>query len=193
MRPIVATLALFLVTAAGCQRGAQCKPGAPSKLELRNGSGALTLAWVGDDLCDGQWKRVGTLEAKPEAITLRDLAGKLRLEVTRESAEVGHARDQAGAKLRLYRDAKELRVLTDIGVPLGSVVPQTTRGAVVYNPGSSPLAKVSLREPDAVVTDMAGTALTYVHPSAALGPAGVFAIPSLDPSEALAIYIYWSR
>jgi hypothetical protein len=191
MKPLVVTLALL--AAAGCQRSSQCKPGASSKLELRNGSGALTLAWVGDDLCDGQWKRVGSLEAKPEAITLRDPAGKLRLELTRESAEVGHARDQAGPKLRLYRDAKELRVLTDVGVPLGSVVPQTTRGAVIYNPGSAPLAKVSLRDPDAVVTDMAGTALTYVHPSTALGPAGVFGVPSLDPAEALAIYIFWSR
>jgi hypothetical protein len=191
MKLIVATLALVLAT--GCQRSSQCKPGAPSKLELRNGSGALTLAWIGDDLCDGQWKRVGSLEAKPEAITLRDPAGRLRLELTRESAQIGHARDPAGPKLRLYRDDKELRVLTDVGVPLGSVVPQTTRGAVVYNPGSAPLGKVSLRDPDAVVTDMAGTALTYVHPSTALGPAGVFGIPSLDPAEALAIYIYWSR
>ncbi len=191
MKPLVVTFALVL--AGGCQRSSQCTSATPSKLELRNGSGALTLAWKGDDLCDGQMRRVGTLEAKPEAITLHDAGGKLRLELVRESAAVGHARDQAGPKLRLFRDDKELRVLTAAGVPLGSVVPETTRGAVIYNPGSAPLAKVSLRDPDAVVTDMAGTALTYVHPSTALGPAGVFGIPSLDPAEAVAIYIYWSR
>jgi hypothetical protein len=191
MKPLVVTLALVL--AAGCQRRSQCTSGTPSKIELRNGSGALMLAWKGDDLCDGQMKRTGSLETRPEAITLRDPAGRLRLELTRESAQVGHARDQTGPKWRLYRDDKELRVLTDVGVPLGSVVPQTTRGAVVYNPGSAPLAKVSLRDPDAVVTDMAGSALTYVHPSTALGPAGVFGVPSLDPAEALAIYIFWSR
>ena len=190
MKPLV--LATLLV-AVGCQRGSQCHPGTPSKLELRNGAGALTMAWKGDDLCDGQWKRVGSLEAGPDAVTLRDAAGKRRLELTRESPTVGHARDQAGPKLRLYRDDKELRVLTAAGVPLGSVVPETTRGAIIYNPGSTPLAKVSLRDPDAVVTDMSGTALTYVHPSTALGPAGVFGVPSLDPAEALAIYIFWSR
>jgi hypothetical protein len=191
MKPLV--VATLLLAAGGCQRSSQCKPGATPKLELRNGSGALTLAWMGEDLCDGQYKRVGSIDAKPEAITLRDAGGKLRLELTRESPSVGHARDQTGPKLRLYRDDKELRVLTDLGVPLGSVVPQTTRGAVIYNPASAPLAKVSLRDADAVVTDMAGSALTYVHPSAALGPAGVFGVPSLDPAEALAIYIYWSR
>ena len=96
MKPHVAALAL--VFAAGCQRSSQCKPGAATKVELRNGSGALTLAWTGQDLCDGQWKRVGSLDAKPEAITLRDPAGKLRLELTRESAQVGHARNTAGPK-----------------------------------------------------------------------------------------------
>jgi hypothetical protein len=192
MKPLaVATVALL--AAAGCNRRPVCAPGTPSKLELRNGAGALTLAWKGDDLCDGNLKRVALLEAKPDAVTLRDPAGKLRLELTRETPQVGHGRNDAGPTLRLYRDDKELRVLTDAGVPFGSVVPQTTRGAVIYNPGSAPLAKVSLRDPDAVVTDMAGTALTYVHPSTALGPAGVFGIPSLDPAEALAIYIYWSR
>jgi hypothetical protein len=50
-----------------------------------------------------------------------------------------------------------------------------------------------LRARDAVVTDMAGTALTYVSPAADFGAAGVFGVPSLDPAEALAIYIYWSR
>ena len=78
-------------------------------------------------------------------------------------------------------------------MPLGSVVPQTTRAAVIYNPASAPLAKVSLRDRDAVVTDMAGTALTYVSPAADFGAAGVFGVPSLDPAEALAIYIFWSR
>lgn len=192
MKALVAAT-LVLVAAAGCQRRSSCQPGTPSKLELRNGAGALTMAWKGDDLCDGNLKRIGSLEAKPEAVTLRDPAGKLRLELTKESAQVGHGRDETGPRVRLYRDDKELRVLSDGGVPFGSVVPQTTRGAVIYNPGSAPLAKVSLRDPDAVVTDMAGSALTYVHPSTALGPAGVFGIPSLDPAEALAIYIYWSR
>ena len=51
------------------------------------------------------------------------------------------------------------------GVPLGSVQPQTTSGALIYDQASSPMAKISLRDRDAVVLDMAGTALTYVHPS----------------------------
>ena len=40
---------------------------------------------------------------------------------------------------------------------------------------------------------MAGSALTYVTPAGDAGPAGVFGVPSLDTTEQLAIYIYWSR
>jgi hypothetical protein len=73
------------------------------------------------------------------------------------------------------------------------VAPETLKGAVIYNPASAPLGKVSLRDRDAVVTDMAGTALTYVTPATDPAVAGVFGVPALDPAEQLAIYIYWSR
>ncbi len=192
MKSIV-TLALVLA-AAGCHHGpARCAPATPSTLEVRNGSGALQLAWKGDDLCSGELRPVGTLTARDGAVTLKDAAGQLRLELTRESAAVGHGRDAAGPTMRLYRDARELRVLRADGVPLGSVAPETLKGAVVYNPASAPLSKVSLRDRDAVVTDMAGTALTYVTPATDPAVAGVFGVPSLDPAEQLAIYIYWSH
>ncbi len=191
MKPLFA-VALALA-AAGCHHPSRCAPGTPSKLEVRNGSGALMLAWKGEALCDGQLQTVGTLEAKKDTVTLRDASGKLRLELARESANVAQGRDQEGPHLRLYRDDRELRVLRGDGVPLGSVVPQTTRGAMIYSPASAPLAKVSLRDRDAVVTDLAGTALTYVTPATQAAPAGVFGVPSLDPAEQLAIYIYWSR
>ncbi len=191
MKPLV-VLMLALV-AGGCHRPAQCQPGAASKLEVRNGSGALELAWKGDALCDASDRTVGLVDVKKDTVTLRDAGGKLRLELVREAQGGGRGRDLEGPQLRLYRDDHELRVMRADGVPLGSVVPQTTTGAIVYDKSSAPLAKVSMRDRDAVVTDLAGTALTYVHPAANATAAGVFAVPSLDTAEQLALYIYWSR
>ena len=126
MKPIL--LAFALVAAGGCHRKTACAPGMASKLEVRNGSGALELAWKGDDLCDGQLRAVGTLEVKNGAVTLRDPAGKLRLELTNDpQSGVARGRDAEGPHLRLYRDARELRVLRADGVPLGSVVPETAK------------------------------------------------------------------
>ena len=75
----------------------------------------------------------------------------------------------------------------------GSIVPETLKGAAILSPASAPLGKVSLRDRDAVVTDMTGTALTYVTPATDPAVAGVFGVPSLDAAEQLAIYMYWSR
>lgn len=188
MRLVLVTLVL----AAGCQHK-QCEPGTRSRLELHDGSGATTLSWKGNDLCDAQLRRVATVETKNGAVTLKEPNGRLRLELTRESPEVAAGRDHEGPRLRAIRNAHELRVQRGDGVPYGSVVPEGKRAAVVYNPGSSPLAKVALRDNDAVVTDMAGSALTYVVPASDPGIAGVFGIPHLDPAEQLAIYIFWSR
>ena len=151
------------------------------------------LAQKGADLCDAQLRAVGTLESKGGTVTLKDAAGRLRLELTTDSPNVARGRDAEGPHLRLYRDAHELRVLRADGVPLGSVSPETTKGAVIYNPASAPIGKVSLRDRDAVVTDMAGTAQTYVTPARDSAPAGVFGVPNLDAPEQLAIYMYWSR
>lgn len=188
-----AAVIVVAVAALGCHQGNRCAPGGTSTVEIRNGSGALMLALQGNTLCDAAWNKAGTLDVKKDTVTLYDAAGKLRVELTRDSANAGRGRDLEGPHLRLWHDAHELRVMRADGVPLGSVVPQTLKDAVVYNQSSSPLAKVSLRDRDAVVTDMAGTALTYVHPASNLGAAGVFGVPSLDPAEQLALYIYWSR
>ena len=193
MKPIA--LFALVLAAAGCHHArARCAPGTRSKIEVRNGSGALELAWKGDDLCNGELRPVGELTTgKDGTVTLLDAAGRLQLELTRESSSVGRGRDAAGPTMRLYRDARELRVLRADGVPIGSIAPQTLKDAAIYNPASAPLGKVSLRDRDAVVTDMAGTALTYVTPATNPTVAGVFGVPTLDPAVALAIYIYWSR
>ena len=191
MKPLLCTLALV---ALGCHHTPRCTPGGGATVEVRNGSGALVLALQGDALCDPSWNRVGTLDTtKKDTFTLRDAAGKLRLDVVRDANGGWHANDAAGPRLRLYRDAKELRVMRADGVPLGSVVPQTTTGSIIYDKSSGPVGKVSLRDADAVVTDMAGTALTYVRPARDATTAGVFGLPSLDPAEELALYMYWSR
>jgi hypothetical protein len=176
---------------AGC-KPTHCDPAVKSTVELRDGSGALTLAWKGNDLCDSHMRRVGALETRADGVSLKDAAGALRLDLVRESASAAAGRDRSGPHLRLYRDARELRVLGADGVPLGSVVPEGL-AAAIYNPASVPIAKVAMRDRDAVVTDMAGSAQNYLVPAHDPGSAGVFGIPKLDPAEALAIYIYWSR
>lgn len=186
-------LLALAAAAAGCHRPAHCLAGTKSSLEVRNGSGALLLAQKGELVCDGNLGLVGTLDVKGDTVTLHDAAGRVRLELVKESATNARGNDRSGPHLRLYRDDHEVRVLRADGVPLGSVVPQTATGAIVYNPGMSPLARASMRDRDAVVTDLAGTALTYVTPGSNATVAGVFGIPSLDPIEALTIYIYWSR
>ena len=183
----------LVITAAGCHHAPRCTAGTPSKIEVRNGSGALELAWKGDALCDGNLALVGTLQTGKDTVTLRDPSGRLRLELVRESPTNARGSDREGPHLRLYRDDHEARVLRADGVPLGSVAPQTTKGAIVYNPGATPLARSQLRDRDSVVTDLQGTALTYVTPATDFTGAGVFGIPHLDPAEQLAIYIYWSR
>jgi hypothetical protein len=188
MRLFVAAL---LVVSIGCQKK-QCDA-ARSRVELHDGSGATTLSWKGDDLCDGELKRIASIETGDGKVTLKEPNGRLRLELTKESPEVAVAKDDGGPHLRVIRSPSELRVQRGDGVPYGFVVPEGKTGAAVYNPGSSPLGKVAMRDRDAVVTDMAGTALTYVIPASDPALAGVFGIPHLDPAEQLAIYIYWSR
>jgi hypothetical protein len=187
-----ATLAA-VVAVAGCHRGrAHCAPGSKASLEVRDGSGALTLAQKGDDLCDGRGQLLGTVVARKDGLTIRDPSGANRLELQRESANAAVARDREGPRLRLYRDGRELRVLAGDGIPLGSVVPQGS-AATLFNPASQPLGRVAMRDRDAVVMDLQGTALTYVVPASGPGVAGVFGIPRLQPVEQAAIYIFWSR
>ena len=193
MRPAALCAFAMAVALAGCHRRAvHCAPGTRSSVEVRNGSGALELALKGKDLCDGQLRPVGTLEIKKGTVTLGGPDGSVALTLTRESPTVAIGRDQQGPKLRLYRDARELRVLRGDGVPLGSVVPRAN-GSLVYNPASSPIGKVEARDRDAVVTDMAGTAETYVVPARDRAAAGVFGIPTLERPEQLAIYLYWTH
>ncbi|MDB4968570.1 MAG: hypothetical protein JWN44_4259 [Myxococcales bacterium] len=191
-RPALAFLLAALAADAGCHDRSRCAAGIKPTVELRDGSGALTLALKGDDVCDSHDKRVATLAAKADGVTLKDPAGNVRLDLTRESDTVAQGRDRQGPHLRLYRDAHEFRVLRPDGVPLGSVVPEGS-GGTIFSPASSPLARVYQRDRDAVVTDMSGTAVTYVVPAAKAPPAGVFGVPSLELAEQLAIYMFWSR
>lgn len=189
--PIALTVALAL--GAGCHRGSDaCAPGHKSTLELRNGSGALELALKGKTLCDAQLHPLGTLERKKGGVVYTDTAGAVRLDLEPESATAAAGRDHDGPALRLWRDDHELRVLRGDGVPLGSIAPQAI-GALIYNPASSPIAKVQRRDRDAVVTDMSGTATWYLVPAHDANAAGVFGIPKLDPAWAFAAYLFWSR
>lgn len=186
-------LALALFGLSACHRSVtHCPPGVRPSLEIRNGAGALELALKGNELCDGQHHLQATLDRKGHRVTLTKPDGSLALALARESDTVGAGRDADGPKLRLYRDAHELRVLRGDGVPLGSIAPQPT-GSILYNPASSPIGKVERRDHDAVITDMSGAAQTYVVPAQDFAAAGVFGVPSLSRSEQLAVYLYWSH
>ncbi len=190
MKPAAAAIAIL--AAAGCHRQ-HCDAGARSKLELHDAAGATTLSWKGQDLCDGQLRRVATLEVKGGTVTLKQPDGRLRLELAKESPSVAQGRDQEGPTLRLYRDEHELRVLRGDGVPFGSIIPDGKRAAVIYDPAQAQLAKVAMHDRDAVVTNMSGATLESLVPAKDAAPAGVFGIPHLDPVEQQAIYIYWSK
>jgi hypothetical protein len=182
-----------LVGLCGCHRAAvHCAPGTRSTVEVRNGSGALELALKGKELCDGQLRPVGALEVKKGVVTLTGPDGNVALTLTRESPTTAAGRDRQGPKLRLYRDARELRVLRGDGVPLGSIV-EHANGSTLYNPASSPIGKVERRDRDAVVTDMGGTAETYIVPARDAAAAGVFGVPKLERPEQLAIYLFWAH
>ena len=182
---------LIALALAAC-KPKTCDSTVKPELELRDGSGALTLAYKAGKLCDSHNRIVGAVEKRADGVTLADAGGSLRLSLTRESDQAAAGRDRSGPHLRLYRDAKELRVLDAAGVPLGSIVPEGI-AATIFNPARVPIAKVEMRDRDAVVTDLGGGALDYVVPAREPGPAGVFGVPRLEPVEAMAIYIFWSR
>jgi len=191
MRLVAVALAVLAVT--GCTRR-QCDGGAKSRIELRDSSGATTMSWKGSDLCDGQLRRLASVDVADGKLTLKELDGRVRLQLSQETEATVVGKDAAQAPhVRAIRQPKEVRVQRADGVPYGFVVPEGKRDAVIYSPGSAPLARVTLRDNDAVVTDMAGAAQTYVVPSSDPATAGIFGIPHLDPAEALAIYIFWSR
>jgi hypothetical protein len=192
MRLIVVATLVAATAATGCTRK-QCDAGVKSRLELRDASGATTLSWKGNDFCDGQLRRIAGVDLTGGKVTLKEPNGRVRLELSQESPATIVGKDPEGPHLRAIRQPKEVRVQRGDGVPYGFVVPEGKRDAVIYTPGSMPIGRVTLRDSDAVVTDMSGSAQTYVVPSQDPALAGVFGIPKLDPAEQLAIYIFWSR
>jgi hypothetical protein len=184
--------------APGCRRApARCPAGTRSTVEIRDGNGALEIALKGSQICDGQLRAIGDVTRAPDGALLvrdpgADPTAPARLTLRRDSDTVAQVSSAAGPRWRLYRDAKELRVLQPDGVPLGSIVPDPG-AAVLYNPQQSPLGRVQRRDHDAVVTNLSGATLTYVVPAADPVAAGVFGLPKLDRLDQLAIYLYWSR
>lgn len=197
-RPALALARASLIVGAaalagGCHRGAaHCAPGIKSTVELRDGAGGLELALKGHDLCDGNLHRVGTIDVNKDEVVFSDPSGRTRLDLKPDGAQTASDHTPGGQGLRLFRGRGQLRVLHADGVPYGSVTPQAI-GSLIFDPANAPIAKVERRDPDAVVTDLGGTALHFVVPARDPAAAGVFAIPKLDPAEAFAVYLFWSR
>jgi hypothetical protein len=193
-RTFLVAAAALVALAAGCHRGpARCPAGVKSTLEVRDSNGVLEVALKDNAVCDGQLVKLGTLTNDANgALSLRDSGGHPLISVTREDDHVAHVATPAGEKYRLFKSDKEMRVLAPDGVPFGTIIPEP-RLATLYNPAQTPLGRVLPREPDAVVTDLAGTTLTYVIPTHDLHAAGAFGIPRLSRPEQLLIYLYWSR
>jgi hypothetical protein len=193
--PVARALVTGVVVLAACHRGdPRCAPAAPATLELRDGAGALLLADKGGALCDAQHRAVGAIEVTPDAVTLKDAGGSPRLILKATMPEnTAAGTDAAGTvRVRLYRDAVQARVLRPDGVPLGSMV-RNGDGARIYDPGSSPIMTAEPRDRDLVLRDSEGVVRHFVVPGRDARAAGVFSMNSLDRSEQLAIYLFWSR
>src|SRR5258707_814325 len=94
--------ATVLLLQAGCPRP-RCDAQAPSRVELRDGAGALLLAARGGgadlELCNGGGLRVGTVQLGPSTARLRDPAGQTRLHLRRESPGDASADGPRGPRL----------------------------------------------------------------------------------------------
>jgi hypothetical protein len=187
---------LTLLFLAGCtQHAPPCGVGA-TRLELRDGSGALTLrvaasARPGElDLCDAQKQRVGAVVRAAETLRLIDRGGAERLQA--RGAEALEITGPAGQAMRLFRHDGELRVLRPDGVAFGSIGTQKD-AAIVSDAGGSPIGKVTARDADAVVTAPGGAVRTYVVPSPGMPAAAVFAIETLSPEERVFLAVHLAR
>jgi hypothetical protein len=200
----VGARALILLSAAaglaGCRAPrARCGPTLPSTLEVSDGHGAaLSLKESPEpgarDLCDASGKWLGLLRAGDAGVTLTDASGAERLKITRTSPEVATALGPSGPRLRLYRDAREARVLLPDGVPLASVTTDTEPGrATVRAPSSLPLAQVAREAGAQVVRSRDDRLLATITPPGPAWAAGVFAVDALTREERVAVFLYWSR
>jgi len=185
---------------AGCNKSARtaCAPGTPSKVELRDGSGQLTLAVKPApepgqfDLCDGAGKRIGRIESEPQAVSYFDGAGVLQLKVHGESKTDADGVSAKGAKLRIHVNGEETRVLKPDGIPIGSVVTKDA-GATIYDPASRPTALVEKRYADYTIRGPDGVTKSYVVPSASAGAAAAFGLDGLPPEERATLYLFWNK
>jgi hypothetical protein len=190
------TRALAAVLMLGaCHRGdPRCAPAAPATVELRDGAGALLIADKNGALCDAQHRAVGTVEVTPNDVTLKDAGGSPRLIIkpTQPDNTAAGSDASGNVRVRLYRDAVQARVLHPDGVPIGSMV-RNGDGARIYDPSSSPIMTAEPRDRDLVLRDSEGVVRHFVVPGKDARAAGVFSMNSLDRSEQLAIYLFWSR
>jgi hypothetical protein len=170
--------------------------GGRTRLEVRDGSGALQLRVAESGhagelaLCDPNGQRIGALAQKGDALVLAD----------RGNAEVMRAATPAtltlegprGEAMRLFRAAGRLRVLRPDGVAFGEL--REAAGRVnVLDVAGTPVASVTHRDADAVVTATDGTVRGYLVPNPGDLAAGVLALPELPLSERVFIAAHVAR
>jgi hypothetical protein len=180
-----------------------CQAGGPSVLELRDGQGALLLAWKADregraTLCGGNQRPAGVLrcdeigdprvpspEGKNQRCLLLDERGEPR--DTLESGPAGVALVTPERKLHVYRDERQLRLLDEQGVPLGSIAEQGGR-TTLFSPAGAALgweerASADHADDRRAVRDPDGAVRFFVLGAQSDRAAAAFGFPSLTPAE----------
>jgi hypothetical protein len=193
-------IAVLVACAAlgGCHHSARpCAPGAPARLELRDGAGAL-LAAVRPaeggalELCTGDNAATlaGQVISDGKVVTLVDASGALALRLS-----VGPTGDLQGsgaheARLRVHRQGDAVRVLQPDGVPFGAIA-LSGKAAIVTDAASRPLATVAPSDGDEILTAPDGATRYHVVRAPSALAASAFALPKLSLPERLTLCLYW--
>jgi hypothetical protein len=189
-------LLLVLAAALGCTKPPPASCSGPSRLEVRDGSGALQLRLADSgrpgelDLCEPSGQRAGALGKKGDALVLYDRSNAEVLRAATPSAL--SLEGPRGEAMRMYRADGTLRVLRPDGVPFGDV--REAGGRVqVHDVAGTPVAQVAPRDADAVISAPDGAVRGYLLPSPGNLPAGVLALPEPSLPERVFIAAHLAR
>jgi hypothetical protein len=197
MGPSTRLLIAAALLCAGCPKKSQtpapCSPGLEPLVELRKGDGTLELSLKrspdgkGSDVCSPAHTVLARIVETPAKLTLDAPTGATLLTITVDSPADLSASDAKGTRLRVHSEKNETRVLHPDGIAFGAVS-RKLGGGTVFDKASVPLAQITERDRDHVISELDGTTRAYVVPSKSAIAAGMFAVPGLTQLEQAALF-----